>query len=120
MLEKIKEYFGLFHDSVIKEIRYSSPRKASDISVELIIHCKNIRENWVYQTVSFSFISVSSFRFIDEQGWNTVIKNALLKMNDELIICDFDPILNNDDSMEENINSTLCIICEEVSFNIIS
>lgn len=110
MINIIKDKYGEFSDSWVSKISIINNQ------IQLIITCANKVNDYKYETIQLTFNRIESY-VINKKHFedNYVVKDALLKEENGLIIFDFEP-LDFFDFLEENKDSTFKIICKEVNY----
>ncbi|WP_336717109.1 hypothetical protein [Chryseobacterium mucoviscidosis] len=107
MIEQIKNIYRSFSDSLISKIEYNR-------SIENVTCVVNISSyNWETSErdeISLIFEDCVFFKFFESSKINsTVITNALLNQNEDIIVFDFFPLYYSDDKILENPNSDFVI-----------
>ncbi|MCL1670607.1 hypothetical protein [Elizabethkingia ursingii] len=112
MIEQIKNNYELFSDAIIQEINYFKRMNVniSEVHINLYNWATDNREN-----IILIFKDITLFRFCRYPNLsNSVISNALIKKEKEIITFDFFPIYYSDSHIEENSNSDFIIKCKEL------
>lgn len=112
MVNKIKETYRLFSDSIIHKIEYTKTMENTICIVNMSSY------NWLTQkydkiNIILEECSYISF-FEDVKNNSTVITNALLKEEDGNIIFDFFPLYYSDIHIIENPNSDFKIKAKRI------
>lgn len=113
MIEKIKQFYGDFHDAVITEVNYFNGYNFSDNIFEetvltVKISCLNLSRSFGSRDlIALQFRNVEKFIFEKNDG---VIFETMIKKEGDKIITDF---------FYENNHPYFLVICEKVSYEVL-
>ncbi|WP_028888960.1 hypothetical protein [Tenacibaculum ovolyticum] len=115
MIRNVLNKYREFSDSLLVNILYNYNIDNSKSYIELTLSCINVENNFSYEKVKLIMKEIEEFILIEPYNADNkmVIKDALLKEENGLIIFDFDPI-DHFDYLEENPNSTFKIKSKQI------
>lgn len=113
MIDNIIKKYGAFSDSWVSEILMENDE------IHLLITCANKLNNYKYETIKLICKKVESFS-INKKYFKIMhgIKEALIKVDNNTIIIDLDPI-DYFDYLKEDPNSTFKIKCKKIDYKFI-
>ncbi len=122
MITEIKEKYNVFEEGIILEVHYKSyfspPALKGDVIV--LIRCKNLLNNYNYETIKLIFKKVQEFRLIENKNRSsTFVPCVLIKKENELFVVDFFPLEYSNDILVENINSDFIIKSKELFYEVV-
>ncbi len=115
MFDEIIKKYSTFPDALITQL-HMSIGKEQKIRIQVRIHCYNLLYENKLEYITLLFDEVLSFNLFNEGHTNiTFINAALLKKENNDIICDFFPIFMSNDLLIEDKDSPFRIRCTKIS-----
>ena len=114
MITQFTSKYKFFSDAIIKRIEYINDIDNAKCTLDIRAY------NWEtnrFDDFSFTFMDCIFFKFFESIKINsTVISNALLKQENDIITFDLFPLYFSENKIEENINSDFIIKCKKIVF----
>jgi len=113
MSQEIIRKYAEFPDGIIKRIAYTYN------TVEVEMYCGNSENDFKYETILIKFNEIQEF-IMKSIGSSATFapSEVFIKINDGIILFDFDPIYPID-SLGENPESQFKIKCKEVLYTVV-